>query len=61
MKTLNKRLSELESQSGASTGRWHRIIQHIGQSFDDALAQYQACNGPVPEGDNIIVRKLVTP
>ena len=61
MKTLNKRLSELELRSGAVPGRWHRVIQQIGQSFDDALAQYQACNGLVAEGDNLIVRKIVEP
>lgn len=59
MKILTKRLSELEARVGDASGRWHRIIQHLGQSFDDALAQYQACNGPVAEGDNLIVRKVV--
>jgi hypothetical protein len=61
MKILNKRLSELELRAGAVSGRWHRIIQHIGQSFDDALTQYQACNGPVLEGDSLIVRKVIAP
>lgn len=61
MTTLNKRLSELELRSGAVSGRWRRVIQHIGQTFDEALAQYQACNGLVAEGDNLIVRKIVEP
>jgi len=61
MKILNKRLSELELRSGTVSGRWHRIIQHIGQTFDDALAHYQACNGPVLEDDHLIVRKIVEP
>ncbi|MBK7162636.1 MAG: hypothetical protein IPH79_09135 [Sphingomonadales bacterium] len=61
MKILNKRLSELELRAGSASGRWHRIIQHIGQSFDDALAHYQACNGPVAEGDSLIVRKVIAP
>lgn len=61
MKILTKRLMELEARTGAASGRWHRIMQHIGQSFDDALAQYQACNGPVQEGDSLIVRTVVAP
>ena len=61
MKAMNKRLSELELRAGTKSGRWHRIIQHIGQSFDDARAAYEACNGPVAEGDSLIVRKVVAP
>lgn len=61
MKILNKRMSELELRNGAVSGRWHRVIQHIGQKFSDALAQYQACNGPVAECDSLIVRKVIAP
>lgn len=61
MKILTKRLMELEARSGAVSGGWHRIVQHIGQTFDDAMAQYQVCNGPVLEHDNLIVRQIVEP
>lgn len=58
MKILNKRLSDLEAR-GTASGRWHRITQHIGQSFDDALAQYQEHNGAIADNDSLIVVKLI--
>ena len=61
MKAIYKRLSALESRSGPTTGRWHRIIQDIGQTFQDARAAYEASNGAIVKNDNLIVRKIVTP
>jgi len=59
MKALHKRLSTLEAQGGSV--RWHRVLQSIGQSLDDALSAYEVCNGPVPARDNIIIRTVVRP
>lgn len=59
MKSMQKRLTELELHSGRNSGRWHRIIQNVGQSFADTLARYEARNGRLPDGDHLIVRKIV--
>jgi hypothetical protein len=39
--------------------RWHRIIQRVGQSYEEALAEY----GPdrIGADDGIIVRIIVLP
>lgn len=59
MKALHKRLSGLEMRGGAF--RWHRVIQQVGQSFDDALSIYEAGNGPVLASDKVVVRLVVQP
>lgn len=61
MTPLYKRLSMLESRTGKTTGRWHRIIQEVGQTFQDARSAYEACNGTIAETDDLIVRRIVTP
>jgi hypothetical protein len=61
--SLEKRLSALEAAAGAadpSCGKpWHRVTVHEGQSLPDAL---RACGiGQIGEGDNLIVRGIVSP
>ena len=61
MKPMCKRLSALECRTPPGTGRWHRIIQDVGQSFEDARMHYEAQNSLIAENDNLIVQKIVTP
>ena len=56
---LRDRLVALEANAGCQSGRWHRILQDVGQSFDEARARYELRNGPVSDGDNLIVRSVV--
>ena len=61
--SLEKRVSALEAAAGAgdpSCGKpWRRVTVHPGQSLDDAL---RACGlGEIGEGDNLIVRRIVSP
>lgn len=58
MKALAKRLSALESFTRQGWDKVHRIIQEVGQSRADAIAQAGIVVGP---NDLLIVRKLSAP
>lgn len=56
---FRKRLGELERRAGAVVvSRWLRIIQNVGQSESEAIAEYEADNGPV-ENYNLIIRSVI--
>ena len=56
---LRNRVADLEQRMIPSAG-WVRIIQHEGQTRDEAIAAWEAERGPV--GDrNIILKQYVSP
>ena len=57
---MKRRLEALETQTFGGFSPWVRIIQHEGQSEDEATAAYEAEHGPIGEGNKIlrvIIRK----
>jgi hypothetical protein len=63
MSRAGKRLriaeNAVEPDARPAPRRWHRIIQRVGQSFEEALAEYGAER--IGTDDGIIVRVLVLP
>jgi hypothetical protein len=57
VKHLEKRVSHLEAKEAPPPRRVHSIIQHIGQTQDDALDAYG--RDLVGEGDMLIVTRIV--
>jgi hypothetical protein len=57
VKHLEKRVSHLEAKEGPPLSRVHSIIQHIGQTQDEALDAYGRYR--IGEGDMLIVTKIV--
>ena len=53
--TISKRITNLESRNPEAPGRTHRIVQHPGQSRDDALRHHLDHIAP---GDRVIVRTI---
>ena len=57
---LKRRLRELERKTSGGFKPWHRIIQEAGQTEAEARVAYEAKNGPIGDGDCLIVR-ILTP
>jgi hypothetical protein len=56
---FQKRLRELESHAGVVVvSRWLRIMQNVGQSEGEAIAEYEAGNGSVGN-HNLIIRRVI--
>lgn len=58
MRAMDRRLSALESKGAARSSRWLRVIQHEGETQDEAIARQ---GGAVAAGVNLIVRRIVDP
>ena len=59
---MKRRLEALETRTFGGFAPWVRIIQHEGQSEDEATAAYEAKHGPISEGNKVlrvIIRKPV--
>lgn len=58
MRSLQRRLQELEAKDPSRLKRWHRVIQYEdeGQTEQEAIAEYEAENGPIGEDDCLVVR-----
>ena len=41
--------------------RWHTLIQHIGETEEEAIAEYEAENGPIGLDDHLIIHRIVAP
>lgn len=59
-RSLARRMEELERQT-CGAKKWHVIIRHADQTEEDAIAAYEADNGPIGPDDGsmlwVIVRK----
>jgi hypothetical protein len=56
---FRKRLGELERRAGAVVvSRWLRVMQNVGQSEGEAIAEYEAGNGPIGN-HNLIIRRVI--
>ena len=55
------RLDKLEKAMAAAkpSERWHRIIQRIGESVDEAIADYEEEHGPIGKGEYKLIRRIV--
>lgn len=40
---------------------WHRIIQDIGETQEEAIAEYEAKNGRIGKNENTLIRRIVAP
>jgi hypothetical protein len=58
MTHLSKRIGALEAKAQDSSVVYHRIIQRLGQTYDEALDEYG--RDRIADGDGIIHRRLVT-
>lgn len=59
MKVLNRRVETLEAKRPGRVIRSHRIIQHEGQTQDEALDDYG--RDKIGPNDFLIVRVIVAP
>lgn len=59
MNPLSKRIGALERARPSSMPRWHCIRHYEEESRDDAIAAYEAENGPIGY-DNVIMRVIIT-
>lgn len=57
MSGLNKRVAALEAAKTMPKA-WHRIIQHIEETQEQAIAKYQAKHGPLGDDPHFIVRVI---
>lgn len=59
MRNHGKRVEVLEAKQPKAAGRWHRVLQDVGQSEDDAINAY----GPerIGIGDSLLLRVIVEP
>ena len=57
---LKPRLDALEAKLAPGCQRWVRILQHGGQSQEQAFANYEALHGPIGDA-SVILRVSVKP
>ena len=55
---LTKRVADLEARMPDGQMGWLHVIQGMGQSEDEAIAAYEAANGPV--GDSNVILSVIT-
>ena len=53
-----RRVAVLEQAQPTSTPRWHRLRRYEDESEADAVAAYEAENGPIGDG-NVVMRVIV--
>lgn len=58
MNALGKRLAVLEQAQPTTMPRWHCLRRYEDETDADAVATYEAENGPVGDG-NVIMRVIV--
>lgn len=56
MNRLTKRLSALETNNATAFRPWHRVFLEDGQTEEEAIAAYEAENGPVGDDACWIIR-----
>lgn len=56
MTGFGKRLAALEQAQPSSTPRWHCVCRYEDESEADAIAAYEAENGPIE--DSSVVRRV---
>lgn len=63
MSGYGTRLDKLEKAMAAAKPpeRWHRIVQRIGESVEDAIADYEEEHGPIGKHENTLIRRIVAP
>jgi hypothetical protein len=59
-RTTSRRIARLEAAQPESVGQWHQIIVDEGEDPEPVMAAMRA-SGAAQEGDNFIVRIIVTP
>ena len=59
MNTLSKRLTALEQSQPSAMPRWHCLRRYEDESHEDAVAAYEAENGPIG-GGNVIMRVIIS-
>ncbi len=59
MKRLSARLADLEAKHARPFGRAHSIIQHSGQTKDEAIDAYGRAS--IGEDDLLIINVIVAP
>lgn len=57
----SKRIGRIEASTPPKTGRAHRIIVPVGGTQEQAVADWEADHGPLPDGDFFIARTIVQP
>lgn len=58
MKSLRRRVEALERAAPTSRPRWHCLRRHEDETDDDAVAAYEAANGPIGDG-KVIMRVII--
>lgn len=53
---IARRVAALESRTSGGFKAWHRVFQEVGQTEEEAIAAYEAENGPLGDYPNFIVR-----
>lgn len=57
-RSLDRRLSMLEERSGGFKP-YIAMLQRVGQSQDEARAEYEAKNGPLPDDADVMFIRLI--
>ena len=58
MNALGQRLAALERAQPSAMPRWHCLRRYVNESQADAVAAYEAENGPI-EGGNTVMRVII--
>lgn len=61
MNRIKSRIKKLEAGNAAGFRPFQRIVVKVGQSIEDAKAEYEAKHGPLGDSPNLIVRVTVAP
>ena len=57
---LKGRIDALEKRCLDDLKPWHQVIQRVGQTEEEAMAQFEAEHGPIGD-DNCIIIRIVAP
>ncbi|WP_285019562.1 hypothetical protein [Novosphingobium sp. fls2-241-R2A-195] len=57
-----RRIEALEVSMSPPIGRtWHRVVQHVGQTRESAVAAHEAEHGAFGANDAVVLRRIVSP
>jgi hypothetical protein len=60
MNNHTRRIEALEVSMNPPIGRtWHRVVQHVDQTREGALAAYQTDHGLLGANDAVVLRRIV--
>jgi len=59
MNPLSKRIAALEQSRPSATPQWHSMMRYENETDDQAVAAYEAKNGPIGDG-NVIMRVIIS-